>query len=57
MNNKKTDNTTAVQKISVGKMDFMIIDECPDNIPEDTKQQIESQLFNVFKKYEDNKNG
>lgn len=57
MNNKKTDNTTEAQKISVGKMDFMIIDESPNDIPEDAKQLIETQLFNVFKKYENNNKG
>lgn len=57
MNNKKTDNTTEAQKISVGKMDFMIIDESPDNIADDMKHKIEAELFNVFKKYENNNKG
>lgn len=55
MDNNKAVNTTDVQKITVGKMDFMIIDESPDNIGDDIKQQIETELFNVFKKYENNK--
>lgn len=54
MDNNKAVNTTDVQKITVGKMDFMIIDESPANIADDIKQQIESELFNVFKKYKDN---
>lgn len=57
MDNNKAVNTTDVQKITVGKMDFMIIDESPDNIGDDIKQQIETELFNVFKKYENNNKG
>lgn len=54
MNNNKAVNTTEAQIISVGKMNFIIVDESPDNIADDIKQQIESELFNVFKKYKDN---
>ena len=43
---KKTDN-----KI----MKFEITDEYPDKVSDETRSDIETKLFNVFKKYVDKK--
>lgn len=43
---KKTDN-----KI----MKFEITDEYPDKVSDETRSDIETRLFNVFKKYVDKK--
>lgn len=42
----------AAQKIEVGKMRFTIEDEYPENVADDVKKRIEQELFDVFKKYE-----
>lgn len=42
-------------KISVGKMQFEVINEYPENVEHDMKEQIELQLYNIFKKYDKEK--
>lgn len=47
-----TNDINAAQKIEVGKMSFTVEDEYPDNVADDVRKKIEQELFNVFKKYE-----
>lgn len=39
------------------EMKFEITDEYPDKVSDETRADVETRLFNVFKKYMDKKQG
>lgn len=50
-----TENTIRNSKKNDKIMKFEITDEYPEKVSDETRADIETRLFNVFKKYVDNK--